>query len=831
MNRIIHLKKQIACITGLALLASTAAYVSAEVAENVFGTNAVVATATNTDTAIKNLTAVSAVSTIAVNWDAVETADLYKVYVYGSDGKLKVSQTVTENAATFTSKKIAGQTCTVTVWAVVDGVAQEKSSVTTTPADTSIQQLTATASYDVSSGKSTISVNWKAVLGATEYKVTVYDSNESSVTEDRVTTNSASFTSDELFLAGRNYSVEVCAYVGFDRKQATTTQVVWDIDESIAILNIDYSDADITYVPGSVGSGPAAQTTIRSTSSKYADMIKDLVKLVGEPGKRVSVNVDYDDYLDELPYEDDYYVFTSSGFRIDDLDFIISKEGFTFKGWYIKNADGTETALDTSTYTYFEEGITYVYAKFWPEGVPDELPDVTGVQATASYDETSAKNSITVSWDEASGVDGYKVRFRNAAGTQIGARAVTGTSCTAAQSNFASGSTVTVVVCAYIGDLEGPLTSVTVDIPASDATDTTIKNLTATAEDSTISVNWTAVTGAQQYKVYVYDSNGAFKASKAVTTNSASLTSAKLFLPGETYTVTVWAVIDGVAQEKSSVEVTMHETGLDTTIKNLTATATADSTISVNWTAVTGAAKYKVYVYDSSGTFKASKPVTTNSASFTSATLFLPGETYTIKVWAVVNAVAQEPSSVEVTIPAKFIEVRNLVASAVTGYVTASWDAVDGATKYDIYYYNEAGKKLASKTVTDTSYTTSFMRGVVTGETITVQVRATLADDTVTEFTSATAVVGIGTPEDLTATKSGTTVTASWTALAGVDGYAVYFRDASGKILGSTLVTTNSVSSTATNFGTDVYVTVMAYTLDENGDKMYGALSESVKAE
>ena len=87
MNRIIHLKKQIAFITGLALLASTAAYVSAEVAENVFETNAVVATATNTDTAIKNLTAISAVSTIYGNWDAVETADLYKVYVYGSDGK------------------------------------------------------------------------------------------------------------------------------------------------------------------------------------------------------------------------------------------------------------------------------------------------------------------------------------------------------------------------------------------------------------------------------------------------------------------------------------------------------------------------------------------------------------------------------------------------------------------------------------------------------------------------------------------------------------------------------------------------------------------------
>ena len=123
------------------------------------------------------------------------------------------------------------------------------------------------------------------------------------------------------------------------------------------------------------------------------------------------------------------------------------------------------------------------------------------------------------------------------------------------------------------------------------------------------------------------------------------------------------------------------------------------------------------------------------------------------------------------------------------------------------------------------------MRGVVTGETITVQVRATLADGTVTEFTSATAVVGIGTPEDLTATKSGTTVTATWTALPGVDGYAVYFSDASGAHLGSKAVTTNSVSYTATNFGTDVYVTVKAYTLDENGDKMYGLFSESVKAE
>lgn len=742
MNKIIHLKRHIAFITGLALITSTAAYVTAEVAENVFGAKEVVATAADIDTTIKNLKATSAVSTISVTWDDVETADLYKVYVYDKDDRLKVSQTVTANSATFTSKKLVGQTYTVKVWAVVDGVPQEKSSVTvTTPADTSIQQLTATASYDVSSAKSTISVNWKAVVGATWYDVTVYDSNKSRVLSNEVTTNSASFTSDELFLAGHNYSVAVRAIVGSSRKQEATTQVVWDIDESLAILNIDYSDADITYVKGSVGD-PYTNTTIRSTSSNYADMIKDFDQLVGEPGKRVSVNVDYDDYLDELPYEDDYYVFTSTGFRIDDLDFTISKEGYTFKGWYIKNVDGTETALDRRTYEYFKKGITNVYAKFWPEGVPDELPDVTGVQATASYDESIARNSITVSWDEASGVDGYKVRCRNASGALLGSWTVTGTSCTVTSLNFKSGSTVTVEVCAYVdvpgGDMEGAATSFTVDVPEADA---------------------------------------------------------------------------------------------DTTIKNLAATATADSTINVTWTVVNGATRYKVYVYDSSGTLKITTEETTNSASFTSAKLFLPGETYTIKVWAVVNGMAQEQSSVEVTIPAEVIAVTNLVASAVTGYVTASWDAVDGATKYDIYYYNEAGTKLASKSVTNTSYTTSFMRGVVTGETITVQVRATLADGTVTEFTSATAVVGIGTPEDLTATKSGTTVTATWTALPGVDGYAVYFRDASGALLGTKPVTTNSVSSTSSKYGTDVYVTVKAYKLDENGNKVYGLFSESVKAE
>lgn len=114
--------------------------------------------------------------------------------------------------------------------------------------------------------------------------------------------------------------------------------------------------------------------------------------------------------------------------------------------------------------------------------------------------------------------------------------------------------------------------------------------------------------------------------------------------------VTVWAVVDGVAQEKSSVSVTMPEAAVDfdTTIKNFTATST-ESTISVTWDDVETAGLYKAYVYDANGKLKAAKTVTANSATFTSKKLV--GQTYTVTVWEVVGGVAQEKSSVTVTMP------------------------------------------------------------------------------------------------------------------------------------------------------------------------------------
>lgn len=90
-----------------------------------------------------------------------------------------------------------------------------------------------------------------------------------------------------------------------------------------------------------------------------------------------------------------------------------------------------------------------------------------------------------------------------------------------------------------------------------------ITNLTVWAETPTIYASWdeVKVEGFNLvYKIYVYDANGKFKASKVVTTNSASLASGNLFHAGVTYKVKVWAIVNDIAQEISETTVTMPET-------------------------------------------------------------------------------------------------------------------------------------------------------------------------------------------------------------------------------------------------------------------------------
>src|SRR6185369_15921478 len=132
--------------------------------------------------------------------------------------------------------------------------------------------------------------------------------------------------------------------------------------------------------------------------------------------------------------------------------------------------------------------------------------------------------------------------------------------------------------------------------------------VTATT-DTTVSLSWNSVTGAASYNVY---RNGNKVNTSAVTATSFTDTGLSA---GTNYSYTV-ASVDGsgnVGSQSGSVSATTTGThqGLPAPT-GLTVTTTTDTTVSLSWNPVTGAASYNVY---RNGTKVNTSPLT--STSFT----------------------------------------------------------------------------------------------------------------------------------------------------------------------------------------------------------------------
>ena len=118
----------------------------------------------------------------------------------------------------------------------------------------------------------------------------------------------------------------------------------------------------------------------------------------------------------------------------------------------------------------------------------------------------------------------------------------------------------------------------------------------------------------------------------------------------------------------------------------LTATAASSSSIEVSWNPVSGSVGYYVYASEYSSSSTASLVSTTSSTS-TTVTDLKAGTKYYFWVKAYKGTATSDYSSyayATLTAPA---EPQNVTARA-SGLrcIDVSWDAVDGATSYDVYY-------------------------------------------------------------------------------------------------------------------------------------------------
>ena len=235
--------------------------------------------------------------------------------------------------------------------------------------------------------------------------------------------------------------------------------------------------------------------------------------------------------------------------------------------------------------------------------------------------------------------------------------------------------------------------------------------------------------------------------------------------------------------------------------------------ITLKWDAVDGAASYEIYRSTSAdGTFTKLYAMTGTSFTNTSANA---GDTYYYKVKAISDSknIADSDFSAVVKrtcdLPAPVVTAGN---NATTGKVTLKWDAVDGASKYEIYRSTSAdGTFTKLYTMTGTSFTNT---SAVAGKTYYYKVKAIFAQNA--DANSAFSAVvkracDLARPVVSISLNSSGNPKLTWNAVDGADSYVVY-RATSKTGTYTKLYTTSGkmMTNTSAKAGTTYYYKVMA---------------------
>ena len=425
-----------------------------------------------------------------------------------------------------------------------------------------------------------------------------------------------------------------------------TIKGIWKVDETKSIINVDYDDAVISYK-----NAKGTTITVKPTSSSYE---KFPSAIVGTPGERIQMKceIDGDDGLDNI-------TFTDYGFDIDDTECTLSKDGYVFKGWFTKDANGKEIAFTSTTFT---SGVTNVYAKWEAES---KLTAPENVKVSADG---------TVSWTGGENAAYFRV-YKVYNGITKNAKT---TSSPYTFQSLASGVEHEIYVVAYDGD-GNSLKSESVKFTPVSAPENV-------AVDSNGTVTWTGGEGASYYRVYkVY--NGITKNAK---TTSSPYTFQNLAKGVEHEIYVVAFDKDGNQYKSESVKFT--PVSAPTNVK-----VSEDGTVS--WTGGEGASYYRVYkVYN--GITKNAK-TTSSPYTFQNLAEGIEHEIYVVAFDKDGNQYKSE--SVKFT-PAKKAVLTAPTNIKVDADGNVTWTAAENAAYYKVSKV-VAGKTYTGKQTTDTKYT------------------------------------------------------------------------------------------------------------------------------
>ena len=294
-------------------------------------------------------------------------------------------------------------------------------------------------------------------------------------------------------------------------------------------------------------------------------------------------------------------------------------------------------------------------------------------------------------------------------------------------------------------------------------------------------LTWNAVSGATSYRVFRSESRGSGYSLLGTTTATSYVNTGAAV--GKTYYYKVRALnVDGAAGAYSST-VSGAAKAVAPAAPTVTMTHSDSGKPKLTWSAVSGAASYRVYRSESRGTGY-SLLGTTTSTSYVN-TGAAAGKTYYYRVKAVNSAGTSAYSNIvsgTARTPAPAAPVLKGGTSSASGKPQLTWAAVNGAAKYDVYRSNSADGTFSK--VGSTDKTTYVNTGAVKGVTYFYKIRAVGASGA-SGFSNTVAIHVAGVVKapaavvlsGIKADAAGITVT--WKTTANADTYNVLRRDAS----------------------------------------------------
>ena len=384
-----------------------------------------------------------------------------------------------------------------------------------------------------------------------------------------------------------------------------------------------------------------------------------------------------------------------------------------------------------------------------------------------------------------------------------------------------------------------------VSVMAASTAITTAPVMTSAAQETITSarLSWEAVEGVDGYAIYGRNASSAYAIMKEV--DAATLeTVIEGLMPGTQYyfKVAVYTEVNGEKQYGKLSNVKGIELGLPGP-ELVKVQQKAGDKVYIEWNAVEGAEGYSVYRREKSesqykyiaGTTSQEKTNVTVGGVVIGATYYYKVRTYTM-VNGEKKLSPNYSNAKEITFTSLPGPEWEKVEQGAPGTVTLKWKAVTGAAGYSVYRsMSENGAYVYVGGTTDGNATTLEQTNLTRGATYYYKVRAyELVDGerklspSYSDAVSVTISNAITTAPVMTSAAQETLTSArlSWEAVEGVDGYAIYGRNASSAyaIMKEVDAATLETVIEGLTAGMQYYFKVAVYT-ETNGEKQYGKLS------